>query len=165
MRDDFAGGGGAGFPPSLRGLGWLLFPLTFVQWWLLSLPAIRVVELLVFPEQDLIEIFGFFFVLLLCVGANRIFSGSGPWRMARVGGFLAKMLSKLDLQDLARISSTRPSYYWCRPFPVMVITRRVRVIRSCSVRDQHAPRVFSPWSCTCVSPFASPVSVGDDLDF
>jgi hypothetical protein len=48
----------------------------------------------------------------------------------------AEMLLKLDLQDSPGISSTRT--FLLRPSPVLVVIRRVRVVRSCSARDQHA---------------------------
>jgi hypothetical protein len=68
-------------------LGLLWFPLSCVQWWLFSLPAIKAVELLVLPELNPVEVVRFLFVLLLCVGANGRFYDSGPWRTAGVGGF------------------------------------------------------------------------------
>jgi hypothetical protein len=52
------------------------------------------VELLVLSELDPVKIVGFFFVLLLCVGANKRFFGSGPQRTASVGGFRRRCCQK-----------------------------------------------------------------------
>lgn len=101
----------------------------------------------------------FFFVLLLCVGANRRFSGSGPWRTMGAGGFWRRCCQNQIYKT--RLEFLQPGR---RPALVMVVARHVHVVRSCSACDQHAPGDFSPWPCACGSPFASPVSNGDDLD-
>jgi hypothetical protein len=77
----------------------------------------------------------------------------------------AEVLPKLDLQNSAGISSTRIFLLRSPAFRVMVVIRRVRVVRSCSARDQHPPGflfhglareshrlLLRPWTVTIWTP-------------